>query len=416
MFTFTKMEKIVGLLLIVILLLSVGIGFELSRLNPDSELAEALPGHSAAPSPTPSAVQSARPAPTLTPTPTPTPTPAPVVSQVTLAAIGDVLIHNSVYRDAMLPNGGGYDFTPMFSQVRDMLQRPDLLMANSESIIGGSELGLSSYPLFNSPHEVGDALKDSGVDLVTMANNHAMDMREPGILAAAAYWDRIGMPYTGAFVSQEDHDRIRLLVRNDISFAFLSYTYGTNGIPVPANKPYLVNRTQDAAMENEIARAKQLADVVVVAMHWGSEDQMATNANQIELARRLSAWGADIVIGTHPHVLQPFEWVEREDGMRTLVMYSLGNFLSAQDQPLELIGGIGQIEVVKTVKNGAATITLQNPAFTPTYNRYENFRNYRIVPWLELSPGDYDKMNGLWLSVKARMMEKMPELRFFDAS
>lgn len=371
-------------------------------------------GPAARPSPSPSPGSGPTVAPTETPHPTPTPTPAPtptpVVTSATLAAIGDVLLHNTVYQDAKTEQGG-YDFKPMFALVRDRLRQPDLVVANQESITGGTELGLSSYPVFNSPHEIGDALHDSGIDLVTMANNHAMDMREKGIQSAIAYWNQLGMPYTGAFASQEDRDRIRVLKANDISFAFLSYTYGTNGIPVPADKPYLVNLIDEPRIHADIERARELSDVVVVSMHWGIEDQANPNDTQRTLAEKLAAWGADIVIGSHPHVLQPFAWLTRPDGKRTFVMYSLGNFLSAQDMMPELIGGIGQIEVVKTVKGGTVTIEMTSPTFMPTYNKYVSYRHYQIVPFSQLSKADAERVVPVWESFRSNLVAGMPELQ-----
>lgn len=371
-------------------------------------------GPAARPSPSPSPGSGPIATPTETPhptsTPTPAPTPTPVVTRATLAAIGDVLLHNTVYQDAKTEQGG-YDFKPMFALVRDRLRQSDLVVANQESITGGTELGLSSYPVFNSPHEIGDALLDSGIDLVTMANNHAMDMREKGIQSAIAYWNQLGMPYTGAFASQEDRDRIRVLKAHDISFAFLSYTYGTNGIPVPADKPYLVNLIDESRIQADIERARELADIVAVSMHWGIEDQANPNDTQRTQAEKLAAWGADIVIGSHPHVLQPFAWLTRPDGKRTFVMYSLGNFLSAQDMMPELIGGIGQIEVVKTVKGGTVTIEMTSPTFMPTYNKYVNYRHYQIVPFSQLSKADAERVMPVWESFRSNLVAGMPELQ-----
>jgi poly-gamma-glutamate synthesis protein (capsule biosynthesis protein) len=331
-----------------------------------------------------------------------------------LAAIGDVLIHNTVYQDAADPQTGGYNFKPMLAPVREFLLKPDVLVANQESITGGKELGLSSYPMFNSPHEVGDALLDAGVDLVTMANNHTLDKGEKGVLSATAYWDKLGIPYTGAFRSEEDRQTLRALTSQGISFSFLSYTYGTNGIAVPQDKPYLVNLIDPERIRQEVEAAKKAADVSVVAMHWGAENQLAANADQKALAAKLAEWGVDIIIGTHPHVLQTFEWIGRPDGSRTLVMYSLGNFLSAQSKLPQLLGGIGQVEVVKTVDNGKTTIALQSPEFIPTYNKYKNWRTYRVIPLQKLEQEDWKTIGATWESAKQKLQAVMPELTIHD--
>jgi poly-gamma-glutamate capsule biosynthesis protein CapA/YwtB (metallophosphatase superfamily) len=348
------------------------------------------------------------------PTPSATP-PSPVTHKVSLAAIGDVLIHNSVYNDARIKDGG-FDFRPMLEPVKGLLVQPDLLVANQESITGGEELGLSSYPQFNSPFQIGDALLDAGVDMVTMANNHTLDKREKGVLSATAYWDKIGMPYTGAFRSAEDQAKLRILERNGISFAFLAYTYGTNGIPVPEGKPYLVNLLDPALMEKEIRDSKSKADFTVVSVHWGTEYQEEANTTQRELAQKIADWGADVIIGTHPHVLQTIEWVTAADGRRTLVMYSLGNFLSAQEKTIQLVGGIGQVEAVKTVAGDRAELRLEKPAFTPVYTRYVNWRNYRVIPMGDLDGETYSQPKAVWSKIKDRMLRAMPELEVRDGA
>ncbi|WP_245375412.1 CapA family protein [Paenibacillus eucommiae] len=362
-------------------------------------------------SPAASPAASIEPTPTLAPTPTPTP--APITHRVQLSAIGDILLHNRVYEDAKLPDGT-YNFKPMFEKVKDLLEQPDILVANQESMAGGSELGVSSYPMFNSPHEISDALLDVGVDLVTMANNHTMDKKAKGILSATAYLDKIGMPYTGAFRSQEDRDRIRVIMEQGITFAFLAYTYGTNGMIVPEDQTFLVNLLEPELMKSDIEQARKLADVVVVSPHWGIEYATLPNTAQTELAQQMADWGVDIIIGHHPHVLQPFKWLERSEGGRTLVMYSLGNFLSAQNKMLQMLGGIGQVEVVKTVANGTTTIELENPTFIPTFNQYKNYANFRVIPLNRLEAKKRAEVEPHWNQVKNQMLEYLPEIKLID--
>lgn len=348
---------------------------------------------------------------TQNPTPLPTASPLPIVTQVTLGAIGDILLHNKVYEDAKKADGT-YSFNKMFTLVKDILHKPDILAANQESMTGGTELGLSSYPTFNSPHEIGDALQDAGVDFVTMANNHTMDKKEKGILSAIAYWDKIGMAHTGAYQSQADRDKIRTMTKNDITFAFLAYTYGTNGIPIPEDKPYLVNLIQEDLMKKDIERAKKLGDVVVVSMHWGIEYQTVPNAEQMRLAKLLADWGVDIVIGTHPHVLQPFAWIERADGHKTFVMYSLGNFLSAQSELLQWIGGMGEITVVKTQDGAKSSIELIQPAFTPTFTYSKKYENFQIIPMAQLDDQHLAKARQELDKIKAHMRKFIPDLLY----
>ncbi|QKE73280.1 CapA family protein [Arthrobacter citreus] len=301
-----------------------------------------------------------------------------VVSKVTVGAVGDILIHNEVYEDAMLPNGI-YNFNKMFDEVRKTMEQPDILVANQETMIGGKQFGLSTYPAFNSPSEVGDALKGAGVDFVTLANNHSLDRGEKIIQSALSHWNAIHMPYTGAFKSKADHDQIRVLAKNNIRFSFLAYTFGTNGIPVPKGKDYLVNLIDLTKINRDVERAKKISDVVVVAMHWGTEYERMPNNTQKELAKKLADMGVQIIIGNHPHVLQPPAWITGKTGNKSIVFYSLGNYLSAQDEIYELIGGLATVDVVKNQKNKDVKIELTNPSFFPTYNYYRDNRNFEIM-------------------------------------
>jgi len=337
----------------------------------------------------------------------------PIVTSASLVAIGDILLHQSVYNDAATDQGT-YNFIPMFEKVKPFIESADIAVANQETMIGGKELGLSGYPTFNSPYEIGDALKDTGIDLVTLANNHTIDRGEKGILNALSYWNQIGMLYTGAFESQEDRETMRTITKNGINFSFLSYTYGTNGLTVPQDKPYLVNLIDLPLIKVDVERANQLSDVVVVSMHWGNEYEETPNQNQIDLAHSLSEMGVDIIIGHHPHVLQPIDWIERSDGSRTFVLYSLGNFLSAQEGVERLTGGIGGIEVTKVTYQGKTTINLSDPSFVPTYGYYENWRNFEVIPMFQLTDTYLPNFEAHYIDIQSHMKEFMKELTFIE--
>ncbi|MFS0863848.1 CapA family protein [Fredinandcohnia sp. 179-A 10B2 NHS] len=303
----------------------------------------------------------------------------PFTTSMTLAAVGDILIHGTVYNDAKTADS--YDFKPMLAGVKEHLENADLTIANQETILGGTEIGLSTYPSFNSPFEVADALQDAGVDIVSIANNHTLDRGEKAILNATKYLTDIGMDYTGGYRSPEDREHIRVINRNGIKIAFLSYTYGTNGIPVPQGKEYLVNLIDMDLIKEDIKKAKELADVLAVSMHWGNEYQRIPNDEQKTLAQELADEGVNLIIGHHPHVLQPMEWLSGKDGNETFVIYSLGNFLSGQMKDYKDIGGVFQIEIVKDIKTkGETEIRLENPSFIPTYVTSQRYRNFRVVP------------------------------------
>ncbi len=289
------------------------------------------------------------------------------------SAIGDILIHDRVFEPAQIGDGT-YDFTPHLKNVQSLLKAADITIANQESLIGGTEIGLSSYPSFNSPYEVGYALTESGIDLVTMANNHTLDRGEKAIQSAITHWNQLGIPYTGAFLSEEDKKNIRTIKKNGIIFSFLAYTYGTNGIETPKNKPYLVNRIEESNIEQDIAKASAVSDVVVVSLHFGKEYERMPNEEQKQLALKTANAGADIIIGHHPHVLQPMEWIERNDGKRAFVAYSLGNFFTGQNEEYKDIGGVLNIYVEKKLENGE--IILKDPSFIPTFVS----KDYHVYP------------------------------------
>lgn len=323
-------------------------------------------------------------------------------STATLSAIGDVLIHDRVYEKAYVGDKK-YNFSPMLSKVKDLLSQSDITIANQESMIGGTEIGVSSYPMFNSPFEIGDILKEFGVDLVTIANNHSLDKGERGILKATEHWDQIGMMYTGAFRSQDDRGIIRIIEKNGIKFSFLAYTYGTNGMPIPQGKDYLVNILDENKMKNDIQEAKKKSDVVVVSVHFGQEYQREPSAEQKKWVQLLAEDGADIIIGHHPHVLQPPAWITRSNGEKVFVAYSLGNFISGQRWDYKDIGGIMRVTVEKTVTGDQKKIQLKDPSFIPTWVD----STYSVQPLSQVK-----EQASAFEGIKKFMCSSLPELKF----
>lgn len=338
----------------------------------------------------------------------------PVTEQeITLSAVGDILIHDRVYNDAKTDNG--YDFTPMLAQVKPFLEDATITVANQETMIGGEEIGLSSYPSFNSPYEVGDALKDAGVDVVTLANNHTLDRGERAIQSAINYWETIDIMYTGAYKDQLDSEKVRVYdTEEGISVAFLAYTYGTNGIPVPEGKDYLVNLIDKDRIKDDIAAAREKADVVVLSLHFGNEYERYPNDEQKELVQLAADEGVHIVLGHHPHVLQPVEWVEGKDGTETFVVYSLGNFLSGQDKLYRQIGGMLNLTIVKTSDGTNNLITVKDPKFLPTYVTFQNETNYEVLLMSEVTEEELQEAETQYEEIKTHMQQWMPELEIIE--
>jgi poly-gamma-glutamate capsule biosynthesis protein CapA/YwtB (metallophosphatase superfamily) len=337
-----------------------------------------------------------------------------ITKEISLSAIGDLLIHSPVYLDAKVD--GEYNFLPMFEQVAPFLERPTVSIANQETMIGGEEFGLSTYPSFNSPYEVGDALKNIGIDVVSIANNHTLDRGEAVIQSAISHWETIDMMYTGSYKDEIDRENLRVYETPEgISIAFLSYTYGTNGIPVPEGKDYLVNLIDRELIASEIAKAKKDSDVIALSLHFGNEYERMPNEAQKELVQFAADQGAHIVIGHHPHVLQPVEWVTGKDGNKTFVAYSLGNFLSNQQELYQRIGGILTVKIKKTVEGEKDTIELHSPEFMPTYVKFRSdWADYEVIPMFQLTDQDLAGASGQYEEIKAHMSQWVPELEFME--
>ncbi|CQR48283.1 Capsule biosynthesis protein CapA [Paraliobacillus sp. PM-2] len=334
---------------------------------------------------------------------------------VTLAAVGDILIHDRVYNDAK--GTEGYHFMPMLEKVQPYLSQPTITTANQETMIGGEEIGLSSYPRFNSPVAVGDALKTVGVDIVSLANNHTLDRGEQAIQRAISHWNNINMPYVGSYHSQEDSEKVRVIhTEEDISLSFLGYTYGTNGIPTPDGKEYLVNRINRKAIAKDVKKAKKVSDVVVLNLHFGNQYERMPNEKQKDLVQYVADLGVDVVFGHHPHVLQPMEWIEGEKGNRTFVIYSLGNFLSGQDEFYRRIGGMVQLTIQKEWDKGKERITLHSPKFLPTFVDFteESESDYQVIPMYQLTDEQLTDHEKHYKEMQQHLSQWMPELTFIE--
>lgn len=308
----------------------------------------------------------------ITPTPEPTPTPSPTVS--TLAVCGDVMSHMPVTNDAWDEEQGVYDYTPIFAQAAPYLQEADYAVANLETTL--SETGpYSGYPAFKSPAALADNLAEAGFDLLLTANNHCLDRGYDGLVSTLDALDSAGLAHVGTYRTQEEQEAGTIHVADvgGISVAFLGYTYGTNGIPVPSGREYAVSlfntdymttlSTPDIeTLEADLAAARALdTDLIAVMIHWGVEYQTTQNSYQEEIADLLISNGADLVLGGHSHVPQPIEqrtvagWGGTE---RTgFVCYSLGNFISSQVDPLTDTTAVLTVELTRDNVTGETAVT-----------------------------------------------------------
>ena len=256
--------------------------------------------------------------------------PEPEPIRVDIVMVGDILLHDRVNESGLMADGT-YNYDHMFAQVKEEISAADIAIVNQEVILGGRDIGLSGYPSFNGAFEVGDSLVEAGFDVVLHATNHALDKRKKGLLSCLSYWDekhpQIGV--LGIHDTAEDAEEIYVKEIDGIKIAILNYTYGTNGIAMPQDMPFAVDMWNEKDIKADVEKAKQISDFVVVCPHWGTEYVFKETKDQQKKAQFLADLGVDLVIGTHPHVVEPVKWLKGVNGNNTLVYYSIGNFINA---------------------------------------------------------------------------------------
>ena len=292
-------------------------------------------------------------------------------------AAGDNIIHASVYEDAHARSAdveANYNFLPMYEEVAPLIAAADIAYVNQEGPMAGIEYGYKGYPNFNAPREAGDTLVELGFDVVNIANNHMLDQWESGLLKTIEYWETKDVLLLGAYRDREDYDNIRVLTcKNGLKIAFLSYTYGTNGMTLTEGSKHVIPLINDSDIVRQIALAREAGDLVFVSMHWGIESSFTVSAEQHRVAKLIADNGADVIIGMHPHVLQPVEWMEGKDGHRTLVTYSIGNLISTMLTANYMVGALLTFDI--RVSGETGEITIESPLLIPIMCHYVQYRN-----------------------------------------
>ncbi len=346
---------------LVFILIAIGIVWSINNSNPEKQdgtktVENVTNGATKTPEATPT------PSPTNTPTPTPTPEPVSVV----FVAVGDDLVHQGVYKSGFQADGTrNYDH--LFAQTKYLMEDADIAVMNQETIFGSAQGNndLKSYPSFNSPVELTDALVNAGFNVVTHATNHAYDMGIDGLLYSAKYWKE-HHPETlvlGIYETEEEQNEIPILEVNGIKFAMLNYTYSHNWSTFakpaeghlnmlcpydPETRVIDFNSLNPRVIE-DIKKAEEIADFTIVFPHWGTEYVNDHTAVQENMAKQMTEAGADLIVGTHPHVIEPVVWITSDNGNRSLCYYSLGNYTSTQDEVLRLLGGMAKLTITKDV-------------------------------------------------------------------
>lgn len=306
---------------------------------------------------------------------------------LSLIAVGDNLMHNTLLADASTSNG--YDFTPFYSKIKPYVQAADIAVINQESPLGKGKA--EGYPSFNTPQACGDALIDAGFDVISQANNHIMDSTSSAVYDTMDYWDSQadkGVIRIGISRDASDRTTVRYLKRNGIKVGFLAYTYGLNGATLPKSNPDLVSLIDKDTMKAELAAVKKKCDAVVVIMHWGEEYHETPNEDQEDLAEFLTENGATLIIGAHPHVCEPAGWVKSENGNRAFCIYSLGNFISGQNKAETIVEGMLQVTLTR---DESGTVTVEDPGVMPLVCTSSKFRSYRVIPLDDYTQAMADK-------------------------
>lgn len=289
------------------------------------------------------------------------------VYKINFLATGDGLIHSVIYRTYY--KNGVYDFTPALKYVKDIVSNYDIAYYNQETPAGDASIAYSGYPQFYTPSEYVDAMIDAGFNTISLASNHSLDKGEKGILNTIKYFKTTDTLYNGMSDSEENRNNYIIKEKNNITYSMLSYTTLTNGLIVPKGKDYLLNTFDKEKVKKDVEALRDKVDVLIVAMHWGVEYQSSPNEEQIEIAEFLADLGVDIVIGNHPHVLQPITKIDD-----TIVMYSLGNFISNQygnGDWNKLVGFMATLDITKIVTpEGETSITFDNLGGELIFTKY----------------------------------------------
>lgn len=332
-------------------------------------------------------------------------------TSIRFIAVGDLMCHSPEFQFARV-SSDSFDFKPFFKFVKPILGSTDVCFGNLETVLAGADEQYSGYPYFNSPDEFLDAIKDAGFTHLTTANNHCLDRGESGVLRTIEQLHKAGIPYVGTAASLRDKDSIRIFKKNGITFSLLAYSYSTNNNPIPKGKGYLVSLIDTARIAENIREAKSKSDIAIVSLHFGEEYKRKQSRWQEMIVEKAIQAGADIVIGSHPHVLQPGKYFHSDKSSLDsgLVVYSLGNFISNQQERYKDAGAILRFSIVKDLRT--QKFSLKEVGFIPTWVFKGNDdvkQIYYIIP--ESDSSSYASMQFLNYFAKKRMSQAFDDTK-----
>lgn len=305
--------------------------------------------------------------------------------RLSFIGMGDNLIHSSVINQSYNSATGTYDFRPKYAAVADIIKNADISFINQEAPICGPGYGALGYPRFNTPVEMGYNLAEIGFDVFCFANNHVADQGMKGIGNMFGYLEKFDALSIGIYKNTDDYDTVRIYETQGVRIAFLAYTYGTNQYGKKtqySTYPYCIPVYNTEVVTRQVSAAREYADIVIVSMHWGSENKFSVNHEQQTYAKLLADLGVDVILGTHPHVVQAIEKIQGKNGNETICYYSLGNGINSQTPLNNVVGIMASFDIVKD-KNGAR---IENVKCIPTISQQEKgYSNVRLIPVSEFT-------------------------------
>lgn len=303
--------------------------------------------------------------------------PEDIYEEITMVAVGDNLIHNSIIKSGKTEDG--YDFDYMYKNIKDYINQFDLKVINQETVLINDASKYSGYPQFGSPIQIGEAAINAGFNMVTQATNHAYDKREQGILDSLNFWQEHDIHVLGIHDKEEN---VYIYETKTMKIALLNYTYGLNGFSLPSDKQYLVDLLYSDKVWEDLKYAEENADITIVFVHWGTEYTHKETKEQKRMAKLLADNGADLIIGCHPHVIEPLKTIIAEDGREVPCFYSLGNFVSAQSEPARMLGAAAEVKI--TNNNGNVIFeTKMKPLVTHIQKGYSSYSAYLLDDYTE---------------------------------
>lgn len=287
-------------------------------------------------------------------------------------AVGDNIMHDPMIQKAQTSNG--YNFTPYYQNIRKYVEAADISFINQETILGGIDHGYSGYPKFNTPDEMASTLNEIGFDIVNGSTNHSFDMGESAVDHSIELFKQYSnIKYIGLYQNEEEKNQIPVIEKNGIKIAFLSYNQYINYDYIPSS--YRYNSFNKEKIKNDVEMAKNISDAIVVSCHWGQENETTPTEFQKEYAQYLADLGVDVILGTHPHTLQNIEWLTGSNNHRTLVAYSLGNFISGMLEENNQVGGMLSFDFVKKDD----MVSIENVVLTPLINHFYSDNKQNII-------------------------------------